>query len=158
MVYFILRSDEGQPSCVRPMTSGGTYFIMATQTACALKHQLESHHLGCFLDNRDFGKRFRGKFPKSDCYHNRMCKARSLMLRSTYENLIAMSIKQFQREFNEVQRLQRPKRNCAKGQKSRKVKQSKTTAHCCFNGKKRIKANPGETRESSEKENRELVQ
>ena len=27
MVFFILRFDEGPPSCVRPMTSGGTYLI-----------------------------------------------------------------------------------------------------------------------------------
>ena len=76
------------------------------------------------------------------------------MLRSTYENLIAMSIKQFQREFNEVQRLQRPKRNFTKGQKSGKVKQSENIAYR-FYAKKRMKKNPNETRKSSLKENRQ---
>ena len=159
MVYFILRSDEGQPSCVRPMTSGGTYLIMATQTVGALKHRLEFHHLRCYLDNRDFGERFRGKVPKSDCYHYRMYKAQSLMCRGTFDTLLSDESGsfdciriQFQREFNEIQRLLRPKRNFV--EKSGKVKQSKTTAHS-FYGKKRMNKNPDETRESSAKENRE---
>ena len=88
MVYFILRSDEGQPSCVRPMTSGGTYLIMATQTVCALKHQFWFRHLGNYLDNRDFARKFRGKVPKSDFYHIKMSKARSLM-QSTFETLLS---------------------------------------------------------------------
>ena len=89
MALFILRSDEGQPSCVRPMTSGGTYLIMATQTVCALKHRFGFQHLGSYLDNRDSAKRFRGKVPKSDCYHIKMSKARSLMRRSTFETLLS---------------------------------------------------------------------
>ena len=88
MAFFILRIDEGTPSCVSPMTSGGAYLNMATQTS-ASKHRFESHHLGSHLDNRDFGKRFRGKVPKSDRYRNRMCKTRSLMRRGTFDTLLS---------------------------------------------------------------------
>ena len=89
MVFLILRSDEGQPSCVRPTTLGGAYLNMATQTVCALKHQFEFHHLESYLDNRNFGKRFRGKVLRSDCYHNRMCIAQSLMRRGTIATLLS---------------------------------------------------------------------
>ena len=89
MVFFILRFDEGQSSCARPMTSGTTLLNMATQTACALKHQLGFQHLGNNLDNRNFGKRFRGKVLRSDCYHNRMCIAQSLMRRGTIATLLS---------------------------------------------------------------------
>ena len=75
MLIFILLSDEGKSSCVRPMTSGTTFLNMATQTACALKHQLGFQHLGNNLDNRDSAKRFCGKDPKSDFYHIKMSKA-----------------------------------------------------------------------------------
>ena len=39
MVLFILRLDEGQASCVRPMTSGTTYFINGAVECSIIKYK-----------------------------------------------------------------------------------------------------------------------